>query len=124
MTETDQAVPTWGRFEWSAERVAKVREIAEGGGTAREAAKAVGVDPERDHLIYKLAAREGFKFKNVGRKRDDRVIFIRLDPLPAGILTDRARKTGIARRDLAARLINIVLQQGPTFIDNLLDDGA
>lgn len=55
-------------------------------------------------------------------KRDDRSVFLRLEELPSNILTDRARKSGVPRRDLAAKLLNIVLQQGPTFIDNLLDD--
>ena len=35
---------------------------------------------------------------------------------------ERERQAGIPRRDLAAKLLTIVLQQGPTFIDNLLDE--
>ena len=112
------------RFEFTTEHIAKVKAIAAAKGTAREAAEAVGLDPEREYLIYKLARREGFKFMNLGRKRDDRAVFIRLDDLPSDILTERARQAGIPRRDLAAKLLNIVLQQGPTFIDNLLDDEA
>lgn len=124
MTQTDQAAPSGARFEWSADRIAMVKMIAENNGTAREAAEAVGLDPERDHVIYKLAKREGFKFKNLGRKRDCSGLFIRLDETPAKELTARALKRGEPRRELAAKLLNIVLQQGPTFIDNLLDDEA
>jgi len=111
-------------FEWTKERIAAVKDIAAANGTARTAAVAVGLDPERVHLVYRLAEREGFKFSNVGRKRDDRAVFVKLDDLPSDILPDRARARGVARRDLAAKLLNIVLQQGPTFLDNLIDDGA
>lgn len=112
------------RFKFTAERIAAVKAIAAAKGTAREAAEAVGLDPEREYLIYKLARREGFQFSNVGRKRDDRAVFVRLDDQPSSILTARARQAGITRRELAAKLLNIVLRQGPTFIDNLLDDEA
>lgn len=122
MTDPDQT--TASRFEFTAERIAAVKAIAFANGTASAAAEAIGLDPERAHLIYRLADREGFKFTNLGRKRDDRAIFVRLDDLPSNILTERARLSAVPRRDLAAKLLNIVLQQGPTFLDNLLDDGA
>lgn len=111
-------------FEWSAPRIAAVRNIAAVGGTARQACEVVGIEPEREHLVYQLARREGFKFQNSGRKRDDRAIFLRLDQLPADLLTERARRAGVVRRELAAKLLNIILQQDDTFIDNLLDEGA
>jgi hypothetical protein len=123
MKRTGKAELAGNYFEWTPKRIASVKKIAEGGGTAREAAESVGLDPERDHLIYKLADRLGFRFKNIGRKRDDRSIFLRLDDLSSNVLTERAGKHRIKRRDLAAKLLNIVLQQGPIFIDNLLDDG-
>ena len=113
-----------GGFTWDAERIATAQRIANAGGTAREACKAVGLDPKHDHRMYKLAKRKGFKFTNQGRKPDDRGIFIELDDTPARELTARAKARGEARGALAAKLLNIVLQQGPTFIDNLLDDGA
>lgn len=112
------------RFKFTAERIAKVKAVAVAKGTATAAAEAIGLDPERVHLIYRLAKAQGFRFKNLGRKRDDRALFIQLDDLPSTILTDRARQAGIPRRELAAKLLNIVLQQGPTFIHNLLDDEA
>lgn len=111
------------RFEWTAPRIATVRETAASGGTAREACLAIGLDPEREHLAYQLARREGFKFRNAGRRRDDRAIFLRLEQSPSDLLTDRARRTGVARRELAAKLLNVVLTQGDVFLDNLLDDG-
>jgi len=82
-------------FKFTAERIAAVKAIAAAKGTAREAAEAVGLDPEREYLVYKLARREGFKFMNLGRKRDDRAIFVRLDDMPSTILTERARQAGI-----------------------------
>jgi hypothetical protein len=117
MTEDD-------RFTWDAAKITAVRLIALDGGTARQACEAVGLDPEREHLIYRLAKSKGYRFKNIGRKRDDRSICIRLEDLPSTILTDRARQISLPRRDLAAKLLNIVLQQGQTFIDNLLDPDA
>ena len=111
-------------FKFTAERIVIAKKIAADGGTAREAAEAVGLDPEREYLIYKLARREGFQFSNVGRKRDDRAVFIRLDDQTSQVLTQLARQHSRPRRDLAARLVTIVLQQGQPFIDNLLDDEA
>lgn len=121
MTEQPTQAASDARFEWTPERIARVRQIAKDYGTARDAAEAVGLDPEREHLIYRLARKEGFRFSNIGRKRDDGAIFIKLEQTPADILTARARETGKNRRELAARLLSIVLMQGPTFIDNLLD---
>ena len=117
------AVPA-APFKFTPKHIATVRRIAIESGTARQACVAVGLDPEREHLIYRLSKAQGFRFKNLGRKRDDRALFIRIDDLPSTILTERARQAGITRRDLAAKLLNIVLQQGPTFMDNLLDDEA
>lgn len=118
----DNSIPGWGRYEWTAERVAKVREIAEAGGTAVSAALAVGIEPERAGLLYKLAKRENFRFRS--HRRDDRAILVQLDDGPARELIQRAKVRKTDRRKLAAKLLNIVLLQGPTFIDNLLDDEA
>lgn len=119
---TEAVKPAW--FDWTAERIGTVKNIAEANGTARDACEAVGLEPERDHLIYKLARREGFKFTNLGRKRDDNAIFLRLDAATSDELTARARHHNKPRRDLAAQLLSLVLAQGPTFIDNLLDEGV
>jgi hypothetical protein len=112
--------PGW--FEWTTERVTRVMEIAARGGTAREACEAVGIEPEREHLVYRLAKQRGFKFRNVGRKRNDTRLYINIDELTSHELTARARQHNRPRRDLAARLLAIVLAQGPTFIDNLLSE--
>jgi hypothetical protein len=112
------------KFEWTSARIAAVKRVAAAAGTAREACEAVELDPEREHLVYRLAKQRGFKFRNVGRKRNDRAIFLRLDQAPSDILTERARRAGVVRRELAAKLLNVVLAQGDTFLDNLLDEGA
>lgn len=113
---------TRDRFEWTPARVATVKAVAGVGGTASEAAEAVGLAPERTHLIYRLAKQRGFVFTNLGRKRDDRTLLVRIDERASAALSERARRHGMARRDLAAQLLSIVLLQGPVFIDNLLDD--
>lgn len=115
-------VPTWGQFEWTAKRIDKLREIAKSHGTAAMAAEAVGLPPERAHVCYRIAKREGFAFTNVGRKRDDGVVFVRLNGENSAALTSEANKAGVPRREFAAKLLGATLSQGSTFIGNLLDD--
>jgi hypothetical protein len=110
------------RFTWDVDKIATVKKIAIDGGTAGQACAAVGLEPEREHLVYRIAKGQGFRFRNIGRKRDDRALRIVLDEVPAGILSDLARQVGLPRRELAAKLLNIVLLQGPTFLTNLLDE--
>lgn len=113
-----------GHFPWTPQRIAAVKRLADNKGTAVQAAVLVGIAPESKHLVYSLADREGFRFKNLGRPRDDTGLYIRLEEHVSALLTERARALNVRRRDLAARLLSLVLLQGPIFITNLLDEEA
>lgn len=112
------------RFEWTPERIAMVKRIALDHGTARAAAEAVGLDPEQDHMVYRRARSEGFRFTNIGRKRDDNALFIRLDDKAAAELSAIALERTVPRRDLATQVLSAVLDAGPTVVDNLLNEEA
>lgn len=100
---------------------ATIKLMVANGETAAAVAEEIGLGIERQYLLYQFASREGIRFCGK-RRRSDLRLLVTLESAEISKLLDAgADRHCMSRRDLASKLLGIVLRQGPTFIENLLD---
>lgn len=115
-------VPTWGRYEWTPERVEYVRYCAEVMKmTAGDVAEDTGIGRENEHIIRGVAQRFAIKFTGRGRKREHQDICVPIKPDARRVFAALARQHGRDAREIIAAVIEAVAAEGPTFCANLID---
>jgi len=116
-----------GRIEWTAERIAWVRHLAEDRRmTARDIAVDVGLAADQAPRIHELCRRCGIALSGHGG-RPRRVIHQLMISGPnVDLLARLARRHSLHPGRIAELLLNAAFETGETFCENLMDlnDGA
>lgn len=107
------------RIDWSEERIADLGYRAGRGDTAAQIAGATGRTPM---AIYSAVRRFGLKLLTRPHGTRAIIVFVPDDAVPA--IEAAASKRGIDAADLLARFADVVREEGPGFLDAVLDDGG
>lgn len=115
-------VPTWGRYEWTTERVEYVRYCAETlQMTAGDVAEDTGIGRENEHIIRGVAQRFAIKFTGRGRKRVHEDICVPIEPDARKVFAMLAKQHGRTEREIVAAVLSAAADEGPVFVQNLID---
>ncbi|MGX0875943.1 transposase-like protein [Roseovarius sp. MBR-154] len=100
----------------AAARDAAVVEMAQGGASREEIARAFGIHPMNVTKICQAAREQGIAVPYFNAPRA-----LRIPPTAAAALAPHARARGISTPDLAIRLLTACAEE-PVLIDNILED--